>query len=351
MSALTRGRADPLTGCVKDIHATYYSERASGGYILTEATGVSRQGLGWWGAPGVYTPEQVEAWKKVTSAVHHNKGLIICQLWHMGRAGHSDVFGSQPVSASAIALSGEVTGKNGEKKPYEVPRPLTESEIHQTVKDFAHAAVNAIAAGFDGVQVHAANGYLPDQFIQSCSNHRTDQYGGSIENRLRFIREILEAIVASVPSERVWIRVSPNGAFNEMGSADNLETFDELIKIAASLKIGCIEVLDGLAFGFHQKTEPYTLKRARAAALAANPEGTTAIAGNVGHTLESAEKEISEGNADLISIGRPYMSNPDLVERLKNHVPLADPPAYPDWWTKTDADGYITFPRATTVQA
>lgn len=347
LAPLTRGRADPLKRTVNDLHVTYYSERATGGFILTEATGISKQGHGWWGAPAIYNKEQVEAWKPVTAAVHQEKGLIFCQLWHMGRAGHSDVFGSQPVSASAIAIEGEVTACKGEKKPYEVPRPLTVDEIKATVEDYAQAALNAIEAGFDGVQIHSANGYLPDQFLQSVSNHRTDEYGGSIENRTRFVREIIEAVSAAVGKERVWIRFSPNGAFQGMGSADNLETFDEAIRIAAAAKIACIEVMDGLGFGFHQKTEPYTLQRARAVIKAANPEGTTALCGNVGYTLETAEKQVAEGNADFITFGRPYMSNPDLPERFRDGVPLAADPPYPDWWTKADADGYITYPRAT----
>jgi len=348
LAPLTRSRADPVTGCVNDLHVQYYSERASGGYVITEATGISRQGLGWWGAPGIYTPQHVQAWKAVTDAVHKANGLIFCQLWHMGRAAHSDVVQCQPVSASAIALEGEVTAVAGEKKPYEVPHALTEAEIADVVKDYAKAAACAMEAGFDGVQLHGANGYLIDQFIQTVSNHRTDKYGGSLENRLRFLKEVVEAVIHVVPRERIWIRFSPNGAFQGMGAADNNETFDAAIRLVASYKIGCVEVLDGLSFGFHQLSEPYTLKRARAAALEGNPEGTTLIAGNVGHTKESAEKEVSEGNADLISIGRHFMSNPDLPERFRDGIALVNPPEYPDWWTKTGADGYITWPRAAT---
>ena len=351
LAPLTRGRADPITRCVKDIHEVYYSQRASGGFILTEATGISTQGLGWWGAPGIYAPEQVEAWKGVTSAVHKEQGIIFCQLWHMGRAGHSDVFGSQPVSSSAIRLDGEVTASKGEKKPYEEPHALTEDEIKATVADYAKAAANALAAGFDGVQIHAANGYLVDQFLQSVSNLRTDAYGGSVENRLRFLKEILDAVTKVVPAERVWIRFSPNGAFGGMGSEDNTETFQAAIRLAASYKIGCVEILDGLGFGFHKKCEPFTLKDTRAAVLAGNPDGTTAVCGNAGHTLETAEKEIADGNADFITFGRIYMSNPDLPERFRDNLELAPAPEYVDWWTKSDADGYITFPKAVATTA
>jgi N-ethylmaleimide reductase len=347
LAPMTRGRADAVTGCVKDIHATYYSERATGGFILTEATGVSRQGLGWFCAPGIYTPEQVESWKSVTSAVHKENGLIFCQLWHMGRAGHSDVFGSQPVSASDIPIAGECTAANHEKKPYEVPRPLTEEEIATTVQDYATAAKNALDAGFDGVELHSANGYLIDQFIQSCTNKRDDAYGGSIENRLRFVKEIIEAVTAAVPKERVWIRFSPNGGFNDMGSEDNIETFNAAITLAASFKLGCVEVLDGLGFGFHKKTEPYTLEMARAAIAAGNPDGTTALCGNVGYTLETAEKAVTEGRADLITFGRPYMSNPDLPERFRDASALTPDPQYPDWWGTDGPEGFVTWAKAT----
>lgn len=344
---LTRGRADAVTGCVKDIHSVYYGERASSGLIFTEATAISRQGHGWYCGPGIYTPEHIESWKAVTSAVHKDGGLIFCQLWHMGRAGHSDVFGSQPVSASALALEGEVTAKNHEKKPYEVPHALTVEEIAAVVGDYAAAAKASLEAGFDGVQLHSANGYLIDQFLQSVSNERTDAYGGSLENRLRFLGEILTAVVAAIPKERVWIRFSPNGAFQGMGSADNVETFDAAIKLAASFQIGGIEVMDGLAFGFHQKTAPYTLEQARVAIAAGNPAGTTALGGNVGYTLETAEKAIAEGRADIITFGRPYISNPDLPERFREGVALAADAAYPDWWGNDTAEGFITFPRAT----
>lgn len=347
LCALTRGRADSDTNVVRDLHVQYYTERSTGGVVITEATGISRRGLGWFRAPGIFSAEQIEAWKKVTESVHDAGGRIYCQLWHMGRQGHSDLMGEVPISASAIGLPGDVTVKNHQKKPYEVPREATVDEIKATVDDYTAAAKNAITAGFDGVQLHAANGYLIDQFLQSVSNVRKDQYGGSLENRLRFLREILDSVTSAIGASRVWIRFSPNGAYGGMGSEDNLETFDAAIHLAASYRVGCVEVLDGLAFGFHQKTEPYTLARARSVIAAANPDKTTALMGNCGYTLETAEAAVANGLADFISFGRPYMSNPDLPERFRDGVALAPPPEYPDWWTKEDADGYITFPKAT----
>ena len=253
-----------------------------------------------------------------------------------------------------------------------------------------NAAKNAIAAGFDGVQIHSANGYLLDEFIQSCTNKREDKYGGSLEKRLQFLKEVLETVTSEVGPERTWIRFSPNGAFQEMGGEDNLETFDAAIQVkkkntflffsfpfffffffffffslflvfssppsfyqlAASFKIAVVEVMDGVTFGFHNKTEVYSLERVRKNVQKGNPdsENPTAVCGNVGHTKESANQQIGDGHADLISIGRPYMSNPDLPERFRDGIELAPPPEYPDWWTKEGAEGYTTFPRATPLR-
>jgi len=199
------------------------------------------------------------------------------------------------------------------------------------------------------VQIHSANGYLIDQFLQPCTNLRTDDYGGSLDNRLRFLKEVIEAVLSVVPAEKVWIRFSPNGAFGEMGHENSCQTFDAAIQLAAKYKLGCIEVMDGLTFGFHEKDVPYDLERVRKNVLIGNTdkENPTAVMGNVGHTLESANKEIGSGNADFISFGRPYMSNPDLPERFAQGIELASPPQYEDWWTKETEDGYTTFPRAT----
>ena len=318
---------------------------------MTEATGISQHGLGWFKAPGIWSPEQVEAWKKVTTAVHEKGkgGKFYLQLWHMGRQGHSDIMGVTPPSASATKMSGDVTVKHHKKKPYETAHAMTVEEIQSTVEDYKKAAANALAAGFDGVQIHSANGYLIDQFLQPCTNLRTDDYGGSLDNRLRFLKEVIEAVTSVVPPEKTWVRFSPNGAFGEMGHEKSCETFDAAIQLAASYKLGCIEVMDGLTFGYHEKDVPYDLERVRKNTNIGNPdtENPTAVMGNVGHTLESANKEIGNGNADLISFGRPYMSNPDLPERFAQGIELAPPPEYEDWWTKEGHDGYTTFPRAT----
>ena len=299
----------------------------------------------------------------------------MCQLWHMGRQGHSDMMGVTPPSASATKMSGDVTVKHHKKKPYETAHAMTVEEIQSTIEDYKKAAEvctktkhllylsiatishtilfiplkNALAAGFDGVQIHSANGYLIDQFLQPCTNLRTDEYGGCLDNRLRFMKEVIEAVLSVVPAEKVWIRLSPNGAFGEMGHENSCQTFDAAIQLAATYKLGCIEVMDGLTFGFHEKDEPYDLERVRKNVLIGNTdeENPTAVMGNCGHTLESANKEIGNANADLISFGRPYMSNPDLPERFAQAIDLAPPPEYEDWWTKESDDGYTTFARAT----
>ena len=302
----------------------------------------------------------------------------MCQLWHMGRQGHSDIMGVTPPSASATKMSGDVTVKHHKKKPYETAHAMTVEEIQSTIEDYKKAAEvctknntlcpsvlqtmyisyeshtihtlqNALAAGFDGVQIHSANGYLIDQFLQPCTNLRTDDYGGSLDNRLRFLKEVIEAVLSVVPAEKVWIRFSPNGAFGEMGFENSCETFDAAIQLAAKYKLGCIEVMDGLTFGFHEKDLPYDLERVRKNVLIGNTDkgNPTAVMGNVGHTLESANKEIGSGHADLISFGRPYMSNPDLPERFAQGIELSPPPQYEDWWTKEGEDGYTTFQRAT----
>ena len=202
LAPLTRGRASFPEGVVSDLHVQYYTQRSSGGFILTEATGISRRGLGWYRAPGIYTGEQIEAWKRVTESVHEAGGKIYLQLWHMGRAGHSDVFMHRPLAPSAIALEGEVPAAYHQRKPYETPEAMTHRQIRQAVGEYKQAALNAIAAGFDGCQVHGANGYLIEQFLQPSSNQRRDEYGGSLTNRLRFLKEVLEAVTGAIGPDR-----------------------------------------------------------------------------------------------------------------------------------------------------
>jgi N-ethylmaleimide reductase len=256
----------------------------------------------------------------------------------MGRASHSSFHGgSLPVSASAIAITGEGIHTPTGKQAYEVPRALDTAEIPGVVADYARAAARARVAGFDGVEIHAANGYLIDQFLQSKTNRRTDRYGGSVENRFRFLAEVVEAVSAEWPVGRVGVRLAPNGGFNDMGSPDFRQQFTFVAGQLDAFGLAYLHVMDGLGFGFHQLGEPMTLAEFRR--VFRGP-----LIGNCGYTQASAEAAIAEGLADLIAFGRPYISNPDLVERFANGWPLAQPAAMTSWYSPTGADGYTDFP-------
>ncbi|EGD80509.1 NADH:flavin oxidoreductase [Salpingoeca rosetta] len=326
MAPMTRGRG-PGQIANEEV-AKYYAQRASAGLIITEGVHPSKQGVGWLNVPAIFTDEQEEAWKPVVEAVHAKGGRIFMQLWHQGRQAHSDFHDLQPVSASDVEIEnsdGLYTSKG--KVPYEKPRPLTLDEIKETIEDYRKAAERAAAAGFDGVEIHAANGYLPDQFLQSKTNKRTDQYGGSIENRYRFLDEITEAVLTVLPKEKVGVRLSPNGTFGDMGSPEYRELYLYVATELGKKKLAYVHVMDGLGFGFHELGEPMTLKEFREVL----PKETVLI-GNVGYTAETAEKAIANGDADAIAFGRPFIPNPDLVERFANDWPLAEPAAPPTWF-------------------
>lgn len=345
MAPMTRSRATEQ-GVPTEIMIEYYKQRASAGLLISEGTGISQAGLGWFCAPGIYTQEQVEKWKPITKAVHEAGGVFFLQLWHMGRQMHSDVSGLPIVSASPIPLSAPITARNGQKRDPEVPHALTVEEIAATVQDYATAAKNAIDAGFDGVEIHGSNGYLVDQFMQSKSNIRDDEYGGSINNRLRFMREVVEAVIRVVPNTRVGIRLGPNGVFGEMGSVDSIELFSEAIKYCASKQLAYVHVMDGLGFGFHKVAEVFTIDRA--SQLVKQVQGnntTTKVIGNAGYTRELAEERIRNGETDLVAFGRPYLSNPDLVERFRLSLPLAADAAHEFWYhAGYGTRGYTDFP-------
>lgn len=335
MAPMTRGRAGE-SRVPNDLMAEYYAQRASAGLIISEATVVSAQGNGWVGSPGIYTDEMTEGWKKVTKRVKEAGGVIFLQLWHCGRASHSDFHnGELPVSASAVKLRGDQIRTPFGKKDYEVPRPLTVDEIGATVNDYRTAALNAKQAGFSGIEIHSANGYLLNQFLDSKTNLRDDQYGGSLENKYRFLREVLAAVLEVWPSSRVGVRLSPNGVFNDMGSEDFRETFLYAIKELNKLNLGYVHIMDGLAFGFHEKGEPMTLAEFRA-------QYDGVIIGNCGYTKEDAEQRVRDGVADIAAIGRPYISNPDLVERWQNGWPVEPCEDMSLWYTE-GAEGYTDY--------
>lgn len=335
LAPLTRGRAGE-SRVPNDLMAEYYHQRASAGLLITEATVISEQGIGWLGSPGIYTKEMVEGWKKVTSRVKEAGTPIFLQMWHCGRASHSDFHdGALPVSASAVKIDGDQIHTPKGKKDYEVPRPLETDEIKDLINDYRVAAKNAKDAGFSGVEVHSANGYLLNQFLDSKTNQREDDYGGSVENRYRLLGEVLSAVMEVWPSERVGVRLSPNGVFNDMGGSDYRETFLYTIKELNKLQLGYVHIMDGLAFGFHEQGEPMTLSEFRA-----HYEGV--IIGNCGYTKEDAKERLEAGVADVVAIGRPYITNPDLVERFKNGWPL-NPSEDMSLWYTDGPEGYTDY--------
>jgi N-ethylmaleimide reductase len=337
LSPMTRGRAG-ASRLPNRLMAEYYAQRSSAGLLVTEGVTISEEANGWNDSPGIYTDEMTAGWKLTTDAVHDKGGVIFLQLWHTGRASHSSFHGGNPaVAPSAIKIGdGEIHTPNG-KQPYEIPRALETSEIPRVVEDYRRAAERAKRAGFDGVELHAANGYLIDQFLQSKTNDRTDQFGGSVEKRYRFLEEVVEVVTSVWPAHRVGVHLSPNSPFNGMGSPDYREQFTYVAGQLDGFGLAYLHLVDGLAFGFHNLGEPMTLGEFRK--VFHGP-----LIGNCGYTGETAEKAIAAGDADLISFGRPFISNPDLVERFRNDWPLADAAPMSDWSAPTGAKGYTDFP-------
>jgi len=337
MAPMTRCRADGAR-VPKPIIAEHYAQRAAAGLIVTEATAIAADAVGVLNTPGIWSEAQVAGWRVVTEAVHAKGGKIFCQLWHCGRSSHSSMLpeGKLPVSASAIAISNDHVWTAKGKVPYETPRALDASEIPGIVKQYGEAAKNAMAAGFDGVELHSANGYLIDQFLQSKTNQRTDAYGGTVEKRFRLFREVIEAIVAVWGADRVGARLSPNGVYNDMGSPDFREQFLYAAKELNSYPLAYLHVMDGLGFGFHKLGEALTLRDFRG--VFKRP-----LMGNCGYTREAGDAAIAAGDADLVAYGRPYIMNPDLVERFAANVPLAESADMSKWYTN-GPEGYIDYP-------
>ncbi len=336
MAPLTRARAGGQR-VPNALMTEYYTQRASAGLIIAEATVISEQGCGWVDSPGMYNDAQESGWRAIVSALHARGTPIFLQLWHCGRASHSSFHQGRPaVSASAIKLNGDTLHTPIGKQPYETPRALDTAEVSAVVADYRRAAERAKAAGFDGVEIHAANGYLIDQFLQSRTNQRTDRYGGTVEKRFQILKEIVESLLTVWPAGQVAVRLSPNGNFNDMGSPDFRETFTYVARQLNPYGLGYLHVVDGLAFGFHNQGKPMTLPDFRA-------EFRGPLMGNCGYTQATAEAVIASGEADLIAFGRPYLSNPDLVERFTNGWEL-NPPADMKSWSAPDARGYTDFP-------
>lgn len=337
MAPMTRARGtrDHLP---TDMMATYYAQRASAGLIITEAVGISQQGLGWAFATGIWSGEQVRKWRLITEAVHNAGGRIILQLWHMGRAVHSSFnYGLMPVSASATSAPGLAHTYNG-KQPYETAKPLTVHEISNIVDDFRIAARNAVNAGFDGVQIHAANGYLIDQFLRDSSNIRNDGYGGNISNRIRLLREVTETVSEEIGADRTGVRLSPNGETQGVVDSDPLPLFQETIRQLSAIGIAHLELreppTDG-TFGVGD-TDPL------APHLRHLFKGPVIL--NADYDVTRAERNITRGMGDAVAFGRHFIANPDLVTRIARGIPLAA--SDPSTWFTQDDKGYSDYPVA-----
>ncbi|GAP42258.1 2,4-dienoyl-CoA reductase [Lentimicrobium saccharophilum] len=336
MAPLTRRRAGE-GGVPVEMNALYYAQRASAGLIIAEASQISPQGVGYLNTPGIHTPEQVEGWRKVTAAVHDNGGLIFLQLWHVGRVSHSllQPDNALPVSASALSGGDYITTPQG-KKAMEVARPLRLDEIPGIVDDYRKAARNAMLAGFDGVEIHAANSYLPDQFMHSSSNIRTDTYGGSIENRCRFTLEVTDAICAEIGRERTGIRLSPSNIRYGMDDPDPAGLFGYLISALDKRKLAYLHLVEPM---LPLDGHPHMIRQV-AAYFRKYFSGTLITAGN--YNPETAIAAVDAGYADLVAFGRLFISNPDLPNRIALNAPLNEPDK--DTFYTRGPEGYIDYP-------
>jgi N-ethylmaleimide reductase len=317
MAPMTRARGEGK-GIANDLTVLYYTQRASAGLIITEGINISEQALGSPFTLGIYTEAQILGWRRVTDAVHQKGGKLFAQLWHTGRVAHSiDKNGSLPVAPSAIAIEGQQHFSTQGMKDYETPRALETSEVKQVIEDYKQAAVNAIKAGFDGVELHAATGYLPNQFLAESANQRTDEYGGSIENRSRFILEAMQAMTSAIGKDKVAIKLSPSIPFNSILDSDPIGTYTYLINELNKLPLAYIHLMN-----------PLFLPEDSLPQYPRDVMGTLGklvrhfLIANAGYTRETGEQELEKGIAKMISYGVPFIANPDLPKRFKLNAPL-----------------------------
>ena len=321
MAPLTRMRA--IAGDVPNpLAKTYYAQRASAGLIITEATQISPLGKGYPGTPGIYSPEQTTAWQEIVQAVHAKGGSIVAQLWHVGRISHSSLHPEQgvPEAPSAIAAAGQTYGADWQLHDYETPTAMSLEDITRLLNEFEVAAQNAKAAGFDGIEIHSANGYLLDQFLQDQTNQRSDEYGGSIENRLRLLGQVIESVSKVFSSDKVGVRLSPYGTFNDMGDSNPVALFTAVIEMLNGYHLAYVHMIEprsSSAGGGDQVYEnaPITSEIFRAAY-----HGKFITAG--GYDQAMGEKVLEDGLADAVAYGRLYISNPDLAERFQQGATL-----------------------------
>ena len=335
MAPLTRNRAH-ADGTPKDMAVTYYRQRASAGLIISEATQISAMGKGYKDTPGIYTESHVEAWKPIIEAVHAAGGRIFCQLWHVGRISHVSLLpdNAQPVSSSALRADTQTFTENG-FEPVSEPVALDGDGIARTLDDFGHAAACAKKAGFDGVEVHSANGYLLDQFLQDGVNRREDDYGGSIENRLRLLGEVFDRVCDVYPANRVGVRFSPLGQANDMSDSDREATFSAAYQMVNERKIAYLHAVEEFYGQNSSEEEVALLKRLRGLY-----EGV--YIGNGAYDGDKARDAISNKGADAITFGRPFIANPDLPERFRIAADLNEPNQ--DTFYGGDETGYTDYP-------
>lgn len=339
MAPLTRRRAT-TSHLPTSIMADYYGQRASAGLIIAEATNISLQAVGYMNSPGIFTVQQVEAWKKVTKAVHEAGGIIFLQLWHVGRVSHRSLQpgNKQPVSASEIAAKGEITTSSGPQN-MSVPRALSYEDIQEVKRDYINASLNAVDAGFDGVEIHGANGYLPDQFLHSGSNIRTDEYGGSIENRCRFALEVTQWCCDAIGSDRVGLRLSPSGIYKDMYDDEPVALYEYLIDGLNRFNLAYLHLMEPYVALEPRERYSHYLKLV-------TPHFRPLFKGplitNVEFDFKSGNRILDEGHADMVAFGKLFISNPDLVERFEKRAPLNP------WDSATfyhgGEKGYIDYP-------
>ncbi len=333
MAPLTRNRAAMPGNVPQAMNATYYAQRASAGLIIAEATQVSPEGVGYPATPGIHSEEQVQGWRAVNDAVHAQGGHIFLQLWYCGRISHPDLLpdNQQPVSASAIKPEGDAITFEG-MKPFVEPRALRTDELPGIVDQYRQAAKRAREAGFDGVEIHAANGYLLDQFLRDGSNQRDDMYGGSLENRARLLMKVLSAVLESWDPARVGVRVSPENSFNDMRDSDPQATFNFVARALSGKGLGYLHVVEGDMMSGERSADYRQIRDHFDGGYMANN----------GYDKARAQAAIAGGNADMVSFGKGFLANPDLVQRLKTDAELNTPDM--DTFYGGDEKGYTDYP-------
>lgn len=336
MAPMTRSRAD-FNGVVGPSTVLYYKQRASAGLIISEAINISKQATGSPMTPGLYSKEQIAAWKKVTDAVHQEGGAIFAQLWHTGRVGHSLVKnGELPVAPSPIAIKGQQHFTMEGMKDYETPRELSTNEVKSIVQEYKQAALNAMEAGFDGVELHAAFGYLPNQFLAESSNQRTDEYGGSIENRSRFVLEVMDAMVEALGADKVGIKLSPSIPYNSIIDSDPTSLYHYLLGELDKLPLAYVQLMNAM---FPTDNLPQYPRDVMGVFSQATKH---MIIANGGYTRESGEAELEKGSASMISYGSLFISNPDLPKRFELNAALNEPDRATMYGGQDQ--GYIDYP-------